>query len=257
MKPFPVSQILQIVRSFERGIGQEVSSEFQVAASATEQEEMVGQLNAVIEECENFSLPYTADHLRRMAEAVRNSVTVAEIVKLFPEVVNRIEDECKRLLCMRIESAHLKYFENPQFFDSGDLDAVKVSAAFPSANEDIAEAGKCLACGRSTACVLHLSRVLEVGLKTVASAVGVAPQNDWGKYLEGIERELNKRVKASGARTQDEQFYAEAHLMFDNMRRAWRNPTMHVEKTYTPERAEEILVAAGSFMRHLATKLHE
>ncbi len=32
---------------------------------------------------------------------------------------------------------------------------------------------------------------------------------------------------------------------------------MHIDKTYTEERAEEILIAVRSFMRHLATKLQE
>ncbi len=128
---------------------------------------------------------------------------------------------------------------------------------FSTANEDIAEAGKCLACGRATACVMHLNRVMEVGLKALAAAGGVGPQNNWGKYLSEIEQELQRRMKASGARTADEQFYAEAHAMFDSVRRAWRNPTMHVAKTYTEERAEEILIAVRSFMRHLATKLHD
>src|ERR1035441_10053543 len=104
---------------------------------------------------------------------------------------------------------------------------------------------------------MHLNRVMEVGLAALAKAVGVGPQNDWGKYLKEIDEKLQDRLVKSGARSPDEQFYAEAHVTFDGVRRAWRNPTMHVDKTYTVEHAEEILIAARSFMRHLATRLSE
>lgn len=144
-----------------------------------------------------------------------------------------------------------------QFFDSADPAVKKVSAQFSSASEDIAEAGKCLACGRATACVMHLARVIEVGLAALGAALGVGKQNDWGSYLRLIDKELQAKFQASGARSADEQFYSEAHVTFDGIRRAWRNPTMHVEKTYTVEHAEEILLSTRSFMRYLATKLHD
>jgi hypothetical protein len=201
--------------------------------------------------------PLTADQYKRIKEKSEIAKNRGEISALFSEAVNRLEDECKRKVVMSIEADHVRYFVNAQFFDPKDSKAEKVSVKFPSAAEDISEAGKCLACGRSTACVMHLGRVLEVGLKVLAGALGVGPQHDWGKYLSRIDDELTKRMKSAGARTADEQFYAEAHAMFDSVRRAWRNPTMHVDKTYTVERAEEILIAVRSFMRHLAMKLQE
>jgi hypothetical protein len=127
----------------------------------------------------------------------------------------------------------------------------------PSANEDIQEAGTCLALERATASVMHLMRVLEAGLAVLAKTLGVTKQNDWGRYLREIDDALAASIEASGARSADEQFYAEVATTIDHMRRAWRNPTMHPEKTYSPERAEEILQSVRSFMRHLATKLHE
>ena len=41
-------------------------------------------------------------------------------------------------------------------------------------------------------------------------------------YLRKIGAELDARAKASGARTADEQFYAEAAANFDRLRRAFR-----------------------------------
>jgi hypothetical protein len=149
----------------------------------------------------------------------------------------------------------LRHFE--KYYENGKLFGDEVFDSFPSANEDIQEAGTCLALERGTACVMHLMHVVEIGLKALAGAVGVPPQNDWGSYLREIDKELALRIKTSGARSADEQFYAEVAITIDHMRRSWRNPTLHPEKTYSPERAEEILIAVSSFMKHLATRLSE
>lgn len=137
------------------------------------------------------------------------------------------------------------------------LFGMQVDVAFPSAKEDVEEAGKCRALSRNTACVFHLMRCAEVALKALAAAVGVAPQNDWGSYIREIDKELKGRLTLSGKRSSDEEFYANASAMFDNVKRAWRNTTMHIDKTYTDERAEEIFNATKSLMRHLSDRVKE
>jgi hypothetical protein len=144
-----------------------------------------------------------------------------------------------------------QYYEEPQLF--GD----QVFDRFPSANNDIFEAGTCLALERGTACVMHLMRVVEVGIKVLAATLGVGKQNDWGTYFREIDKELADRGKLAGKLTPDEMFYAETRVTIDGVRIAWRNPTMHIENNYSPERAEEILIAVRALMRHLATKLRE
>ena len=147
-----------------------------------------------------------------------------------------------------------KYYDNHYWMDD---DEVEIRVSFPSAIDDVDEAGKCLALDRGTACVMHLMRVMEAGLKVLAGVLGVTQQNDWGSYLRKIDDELKKRMNTSGARSPDEAFYSEVYFGFDAVRRAWRNPTMHVAVSYTPERAEEIAGSVRSFMRHLAARLHE
>ena len=36
---------------------------------------------------------------------------------------------------------------------------------------------------------------------------------------------------------------------------AWRNPTMHIARKYTPDEAEEIFRGTRTFMKHLAAYL--
>ncbi len=256
MKPFPAARFLVLVKNFQEAVS---NPEFSSTDPLREEDIKAVEdgCRDLIEEAEDCGLTSTADQFARIAKVAREGSTSSQINQLGAEMINRLEDECRRQLVMVIEAHYVKYFSNTQFFDADDVSVNKVSIQFSTANEDIAEAGKCIACGRATACVMHLNRIMEVGLRALAAAVGIGPQNDWGKYLSGIESELTRRLKTSGARTPDEQFYAEAHAMFDSVRRAWRNPTMHVDKTYTEEHAEEILISVRSFMRHLATKLHD
>lgn len=255
MKPFPIIEFLLLTRSFQKSLAEKWNEDDVMKPEVVRKG--VRMFKERIRVCEECYLPSTADQFKRILKTLEEGCTPAEITEHYPELMNRLEDECRRHVVMVIEPDYRKYFENPEFFDTDDIFDDQVSRSFPSANEDIAEAGKCLACGRATACVMHLQRVMEVGLRVLAAAVGVPEQNDWGRYLKEIEEQLIKRMKTSGARSPEEQFYAEAHAMFDSARRAWRNPTMHPEKTYSPERAQEILIAVRSFMRHLVTKLKE
>jgi hypothetical protein len=163
----------------------------------------------------------------------------------------RIDDELKGAEFFALEPRTAKYFKTDKLFGE------QVFNNLPSANDDIYEAGTCLALSRATACVMHLMRAVEVGLTVLAKELGLPPRHDWGKHLTDIENELTKRYKASGSRTPDESFYAEAAAHIGHIKTAWRNPTMHVDRAYSEEHAEEILTAVRSLLRHLATRLHE
>jgi hypothetical protein len=157
---------------------------------------------------------------------------------------------------------HLFFFVSPTeaelYQQKEPLFGPEVQNNFPAADFDISEAGKCLALRRSTACVMHLNRVVEVGLRTLATKeLGLPFRPDWGRHLTDIEKELTNRYKAAGVRTPDEQFFSEAAAQIGHIKTAWRNPSMHVDRKYTEDEAKGILQAVRSFMQHLATKLHE
>jgi hypothetical protein len=177
----------------------------------------------------------TAEKLHSGLEQLRNNITLELSGRKFYGPLRHYE----------------QYYEQPKLF--GD----EVFENFPSANNDILEAGTCLALERGTACVMHLMRVAEVGLKVLAGTMAIGVQGDWGAYLREIDKELAARLKTAGKHTDDEAFYAEVRITFDGVRTAWRNRTMHVENTYSSERAEQILIAVRSLMRHLATKIVE
>lgn len=197
--------------------------------------------------CHELNLPVSAG----VIGDIRNCKTGDEVSIAFAHAKKTLAHELKGRKFYSPLPAYQSYFENSELFGKA------VFVAFPSANDDIAEAGTCLALERATACVMHLMRAIEVSLRALANTIGVPSQNDWGSYLREIDKELAKRMKSSGGRTPEEQFFAEVTAEFEAVKRAWRNPTMHVDKTYTVERAEEILRHARSFMNLLATRIAE
>jgi hypothetical protein len=198
-------------------------------------------------DCDALQLKVAADGARGIPKAE----TTRDLERTLEFVRQAMVIGLNRRKFFEPEPKYIEYFENPKLFGE------EVFAAFPSAIEDITEAGACLALERPTACVMHLMRVTEAGLKALAAKVGVTKQNDWGAYMREIDKELGARMKAAGKHTPDESFYAEAAAQFGHVKTAWRNPTMHIEKTYTPQRAEEILLAVKSFMTHLAGRICE
>jgi hypothetical protein len=199
-------------------------------------------------DCEGLRIQGAAD----AAMGIKDVKSTDELKQTLAFVRNAIAIGLNRRKFFEPESQYLKYFENPKLF--GDA----VLTAFPSATDDIAEAGTCLALERSTACIMHLMRAAEVSLRTLAKTVGVTdPLNDWGSYLRETDRKLTEKAKAAGKRTADEEFYAEAIAQLDHVKRAWRNQSMHIDKSYSQPRAEEILLATKSLMAHLATRISE
>ena len=137
----------------------------------------------------------------------------------------------------------------------------EVDGAFPSAQYDIAEAGRCLALSRSTACVGHLMRALEVVLASLANALGLSLTTDnWNTILNDIEKEIRSRTKATHGpawKDRDEPFFAGAATHFRLVKNAWRNHAAHGRVKYTEQEAEDIYGSVRAFMRHLSERLSE
>lgn len=106
--------------------------------------------------------------------------------------------------------------------------------------------------------MFHAMRVMEAGLKTLARQLGIPYAPSWESYLRQISAQLELDWKDKSPQwKKDEEFYRDAAAHLSAVKFAFRNPTMHIVKQYSPESAEEIFNSVGVFMRHLATKLSE
>jgi hypothetical protein len=166
------------------------------------------------------------------------------------ELRSRIKDEFADVI--------LVWIEEPEY-RKPDLFGEAVSRNFPSASVDIEEAGSCYALGRYTACVFHLMRVTECGLRAVADRVAFPdPRGMWEPMLRYINTQMGKKYDEMPAVFRgDLEFIAglTAHMHAVNV--AWRRRVAHFERTYTKEQAKRIFDATKGLMEHLAEKLSE
>ena len=132
----------------------------------------------------------------------------------------------------------------------------RVGRKFPKAAEDIAEASKTLALQRSTACVFHLMRVMEIGIQALGKKLKVAINPETETWYQ-IGEHVDKAIRALPAQTDREKKrkarLAAASANLNAVRIAWRNEVMHPKQTYTREEAHEVYRATRAFMDHLAS----
>jgi hypothetical protein len=136
-----------------------------------------------------------------------------------------------------------------------------VAQNFPSVSHEITEAGKCLALGRNTACVFHLMRIVEVGLRTLTSVLRVRVKKTkptWNDFLVAIENRIKPTPPKKNPWQKHEGFVSEAVIYIRDMSKAWRNPLAHeISVFYDEEDARVIFQHVETLMRHLATRLRE
>jgi hypothetical protein len=145
----------------------------------------------VISLLKQLELPVSTKTAEEMITAAK---TIERLHESLNQLWNTVALELKDRKFFAPTGKDLCYFEQAKLFGED------VFAKFPSANSDIVEAGTCLALERGTACVMHLMRACEVGLRALAATLYVTEQNNWGEYLRKIDEALNVGVRTSGAR---------------------------------------------------------
>lgn len=206
---------------------------------------ITGQLYELELVCQSADLKLSLLAARRIRGLLMGTrpMKYAEVKPLLHDFFHRISDE--------IESA--RFFAVPERvlldFKEADGFGFQVARAFPSAKTDIQESISCYILGRHTACVFHLMRVLEIALKSFGDWLGVPllKSPTWGEIINSIE---NSR----GQKKPTDQL-SEVIFHLANIKNAWRNPTMHVERTYDEDLARDLLRETKRFTVQLATLL--
>jgi len=194
----------------------------------------------------------------RMLESLDDSeCPMSYLASQAEELHGRIVDGLNYRTCFAIWGNKEKLYAAKLLF--GD----DVAKKFPSASVDIEEAGKCLALDRGTATVFHLMRVMEVGLRALAKTLNdprLDPKRNptWSTILQKGDEEVQKPIAQRAPEwAAHDHFFSEAQANLRVVQFAWRNPTMHVEINYDPEKASDVMQAVKAFMRHLASVLSE
>jgi hypothetical protein len=201
-------------------------------------------LNRMRTLCEKVGLRVSmkcVDHM--MAQALREESKLGVLVEAVSQVERTIKWEMEDKLFMYIPP------ERAERYDQKELLGKDVNAKFPALQYDIAEAGTCYACGRSTAVVFHLMRIMEVGVQAFGTKLGVSlvKEKVWQVILDGINAAIKKLPPKDPATIELAQVSANLY----SVKLAWRNEVMHPKDTYTLEEADNLIRQVKIFMEQL------
>ncbi len=208
-------------------------------------------MTSIVSPCERINLVLSAMLAARMGTSLDNlGYTYQQLSREISELRSRITDELSQGYFMLFSKDKVEFLESKQPF--GTLVAEYFSIAAP----DIEEASKCLGFERSTASVYHLMRVMEEGLKSLALLLGIPYAPSWESYLKQISDQIQaKHGSKSRGWKKNEPFFKELLGDLQAIKIAWRNPTMHLVRSYNQEEAEQIFGAVKVFMNRLAEYL--
>ena len=142
------------------------------------------------------------------------------------------------------------------FYRQNQLFGPTVATKFPSVEFDIIEAGNCFAMGRGTACVFHLMRIMEVGVQTFGSALGVPlpEEKEWQAILNLIKSKINAETDLRPKKNKDPEIvlWSQIHAHLGSVKLGWRNRVMHPHDKYTMDEAEDLIGHVKAYMKSLA-----
>jgi hypothetical protein len=198
------------------------------------------------------------DHFNR---EIRQGITWAEMRNQIRVLHEAIHSE----LCYR-RFAFVPT-EKAKLHDKVGSDWADVWAKFPPSKEDTERALDCYALEQDTACVFHLMRVAEFGLRGLAKKLRVTithkgkvcpiEYGDWEKVITEIKNNIaHARTTPAGPKKQAKlEFYSDAadHCTF--MKDIWRNNVSHTRKAYNDSEANAVLDRVLGFMRFLAANV--
>jgi hypothetical protein len=175
------------------------------------------------------------------------------------DIQNRLRDELSLNLFFRLPHDRKHYFDEPL---KGWEEATK---RFPEIISNVEEMSKCFALSRYAASVFHAVRAIEGGLIPLGIFLGVKdPKSGWTAVTSKLEtivvktnyKMLPRRFKKCFP------FLEQMHGVTEALKSAWRNKISHVQgsltlmtEDFSPDIAEEIMIASRSFMRRLATEM--
>ena len=185
--------------------------------------------------------------------------------------VSLVANEMSHLKENLLSEAHGRVFlyvasDASGYVDKRALFGTKVYHAFPSARKDIQEAGNCLAAECFTACVFHLMRAAEYGLRALGqdrqvklSKGGTLDLATWEELLKTLEdaEEAIRNYPKTLAREAQYEFYHGAMMELKRFKNKFRNRVMHTREEYDRDEARSALTHVRDFMKILAGKISE
>lgn len=196
-------------------------------------------------QCKSIDLRLSVMSINKFLKSTGDRVSSKRLGQAITEIENTIHNE------MSIVSFFYMPPRQADFYHQEELFGAQVNAKFPTIQYDMVEAGNCFAMGRSTACVFHLMRVMEVGVQEFGKKLGVPLANQ--KVWQVILNEINKAIGLLPAKAAGTVEMTQVAANLYAVKLAWRNEVMHPNDKYTLEEAKNLIGQVRIFMCQLAT----
>lgn len=176
--------------------------------------------------------------------------------------------DLRGIIVNELQMRKFAYLRPPddQYFARERLFGDEVHENFPSAREDIKDAGDCLAAELSTAAVFHLMRVAEYGLRALAHDRRISVRKNtpidlatWQQVidkLEDAEQEIQNFPRTE-AREAQFAFYHGAMMTLSRFKNKFRNRVAHARERYDRDEARSAFNHVQDFMQILASRISE
>jgi hypothetical protein len=165
------------------------------------------------------------------------------------DLVKAFHSDCEKHTSLIVHPDRVKFFEQVE-----PLFGNAVSLKFGKIATDIAEAGKCYALERPTACVFHLMRVAEFAVKRLGKKLRVeieVEKETWYQITVHINKKVDALPNGTASQQRRKQALAAAAAHLNSVRIATRNDVMHPKATYTDEEALTVLEATKALMQQM------
>lgn len=217
-------------------------------------------------ECDRLQIPKSIDRLWRFQLRLESGICTTSIIMAeLQEIHNLISCEMDDNYFALIPKAKTVYFEK----DGDDaLFGPEVYMGFASARKEIKSAGNCLAVDEYDAAVFHLMRVINIGLRALASSLGIKKIANKklefctdGQMISESEKAIDEKLKTVGAGARGEKweiqndFYRGILVDLRFFKDVVRDPIAHARKSYTENGALDVNVHVRDFMQRLAKHL--
>lgn len=209
---------------------------------------------------EHISYAFHPDEFTKIADAAyllwprveRDKLKLFDLFGQFAGFRMAVHMELFSRLLLVIDPQKAPFYGRKKAFGEG------VDGSFPAARRDITEAGNCYALDLHTACVFHLMRVLEKGLRAMARQLGVPCEiENWHHMIQDIES-ATRRVEQeprSPERQRKLKFYGDRATELAFFKHAWRDHVMHAQTEYGQQEALQIMGHVEAFMQKLAEEI--
>lgn len=223
-------------------------------------EKAIRTYELIARECKDVGMQISSETATELVETIKkfSSYDYDTLISDNGALRKLLEKEMRGKCFIYMTPERSRFWPKLDTFILGD----NVARSFPSVKYDALEAAACLALARSTGCVFHLMRVLEIALGVLGAKFGVSLEHtNWQNAIDQIESKIGRMNQDAGWKAlpdckEQQEFYSQVISYLGVSKDAWRNHTMHIRGKFTEE-AQLIFENTKKFMQKLSERLSE